>query len=135
MYSVTSYRLPVPPPINEEAYHHFKRLLQTNPNHILVPESKFWKEFPQYKFLLIAFILAIPITYYFGLLNIIWWSILPIIFLWIITGQAQTMRNYYRFLKRRKEHFDHFNKILISAKDFEQFQKLELGWRRTGMVG
>lgn len=68
-----------------------------------------------------------------GDLDVMPWIALALIALWALSGEAQTMWNYKRFLKDRKAYFEGFKEIIISSKDYADFQKQELSLKRFWM--
>lgn len=130
-YRVTTYRFKAPAPLSEQEFNHCKQAYASDPSFSLEPKGGFWDEFRIYIYVLAAYVIAVFISAITGDLDIVPWFGLGVVALWLVTGQAKTMYNYSRYLKKRAGYYSKFKEIVLKSEDYASFQKNELNWVRS----
>ena len=119
---ISKYRFNKPPVFSEEEFVSYKQIFSIDPNYNMSPQKSFWNEFEHIKWGLILFA--------GGILGGLIWDPLAIIaglaffflIMSLITGTAQSMSNYQRFLNEKNSYYKNLQQIIMTSTSYQEFK-------------
>jgi hypothetical protein len=120
---VTKYGFKKPSIFSEQEFISYKQIFSIEPEYNIAPDISFWDEFNTFKWLLIAFILGLLLSFFnpniFGFIPILSGFIM---FFVLISGEAKTMMNYQDFLNEKNKYYNDLKKAIQNSESYNEFK-------------
>lgn len=120
---VTNYGFNKPPMLSEEEYRSFKQIFQVEPTYSMAPKTSFWDEFAFLKWFLLAIIGGLLLALIYDPLAFIPAIAATFLLLTMVTGGAQSMWNYQRFLNVKNRYYEELKSAIINSNNYDEFRQ------------
>ena len=119
----TTYSFNRPQLLSEADYKSYKQIFQIEPSYSMSPKGAFWKEFSYVKWTLVAFFGGLVLSMIWDPMAIIAAIAFFILIVNLITGTAQSMRNYQSFLDVKNKYYEGLKQAIINSNDYGEFRR------------